>query len=174
VGSVSVAGILLAVVAAGIGEYAGPAGDETAQNLQHRARYGSAAQALPDGVWLRHADTVVRIGGMPAPGHITDIDVYRMDDSRHLQVAMHAKQGRLGADGMLLDQPQVTRISLQGTRVEQPEQLQVGVKLGSDVLALAAVDPDEQSSLDLVHYIRYLQANHLDASDYKLALWRNI
>src|SRR5699024_406091 len=104
----------------------------------------------------------------------TDIDVYRMDAQGHLQVAIQARQGQLDASGMVLQSPQVTYISVDGTRVAHPERMQVDIKLGSDVLALAAVDPDEQSSHELLRYIDYLEANDLNADDYKLALWRNI
>lgn len=173
-GSVSVAGVILAVLAIAIGEYVGPTGDAMAENLQHRARYGSAAQVLPDGVWLRQGDTVARIGGMVADSHITDVVIYRMDDEGHLQVAIHASQGRLTADGMVLQAPRITRIGTDGTQALQPDTMRVDIALGPDVLKLAAVDPGEQTSRALWRYIKYLDANDINAGDYRLALWRNI
>lgn len=174
VGSVSVAGVVLAVIAIALGEYIGPAGNDAADNLQHRARYGTAVQALPDGVWLRHGDTIVRVGGMVAGTHITDIDIYRMDDQGHLLTAIHASRGRLGDGAILLQQPQITRITTTGTQVRHPAQLRVAIALGPEVLKLAAVDPNEQTSLALWRYISYLGANDINAGDYRLALWRNI
>lgn len=174
VGSVSVAGVALALIAVVISEFAGPVGTNTADNLQHVARYGTAAQALPNGVWLRHGNTMVRVGGMVAGSRITDVDIYRMDDNGRLQKTVHAARGQLSENGMLLQSPRVTQISIDGTEVTHPAQLRVDITLGPRVLQLAAVDPAEQSSWELWQYIGYLEANDINSAQYRLALWRNI
>lgn len=174
-GSVSVAGLVLAFIAVAISEFVGPVGTDTADDLRHGARYGNQVQALPNGVWLRYGDTVVRIGGMVAGKHITDIDIYRMDGDGGLLAAIHADRGRLSKEGgMLLQSPRITRTSISGTEVAHPGSLRVDITLGADVLQLAAVDPQEQSSWELWRYINYLDANDINADDYRLALWRNI
>jgi Predicted permeases len=65
--SVSIAGVLLALVAVGMGEYLGPAGARSADALRDQARHGRVADSIDDGLWLRQGDTIVRIGGAP-PG----------------------------------------------------------------------------------------------------------
>lgn len=174
VGSVSVAGVVLAVIAVGIGEYVGPVGTHVADQLRHTARHGSVAQSLDNGVWLRQGNAVVRIGGTLPNQRVTDVTIYRLNDDGQLQTAIHAPRARLNDNGMLLLQPQLTHISIHGTTTQAPEQMRVGVELGPAALQLATVDPAEQSSLGLWYYINYLQANNVDASAYQLALWRNI
>jgi len=48
------------------------------------------------------------------------------------------------------------------------------IPIDPKILALAVVQPDELSSVGLWQYIGYLDANNINAADYKLALWRNI
>lgn len=174
VGSVSIAGIVLALVAVAIAEYAGPVSTHMAERLQYTARHGSDARPLANGVWLRDDNAIVRIGGTLPERRVTDITIYRLDDQGRLQAAIHARRARLRPDGMVLQEPRITRISITGTQTPAPEKLQVDIELRPHVLELATVDPAEQSTIELWRYINYLQANNVDASDYELALWRNI
>lgn len=174
VGSVSVAGVILALIAVGIGEYLGPHSTDTAEQLRYTARHGTQAQSLPNGVWLRQDNAIVRVGGTLPGKRITDVTIYRLDKKGRLQTTLHAHRAMLDKQGMVLIKPQITRVSINGTQTPSPKRLRVNITLGTNVLKLATVDPAEQSSLELWRYINYLQANNVDASDYQLALWRNI
>src|SRR5699024_8148570 len=172
--AVSIAGIALAILVSGVVEFAGPAGTRIGDQLRHNALHDARAQTLGEGVWLRQNAFIVRIGGLLDDELVQDIDIYKLDDSGQLLAAMRAARGRMREQGLELIEPEITRISIEGTETLAPESKLVDIELGPDVLALATVKPARQSSIKLWHYIRYMQANNINADDYRLALWRNL
>lgn len=174
VGSVSIAGVLLAIVVAAMGEYLAPVGTDVADQLRYAATHDAGAQPLGGGVWLRRDNAIVRIGGTLPGQRVTDVTIYRLDNEGRLQAAIHARRAHLGGQGMVLQQPRITRLRIDGTETPSPRQMRVDIELGPNVLELAAVNPAEQSSLELWRYINYLEASNADAGAYRLALWRNI
>lgn len=172
--AVSMAGIVLAAITAGINEYLEPAGVDMANQIKRAAKGDANAQLLADEVWLRQGDDVVKIGGILPDQQVTDVTIYRLDDEGRLQAALHAPRARPDDAGLLLHKPHLTRIQVDRTTTEAPAQLHVDIRLDTDILQLAAVDPERQSSFGLWRYIRYLQANNVDTEDYQLALWQNL
>ncbi len=173
-GSVSVAGVVLAILAIAVGEYLGPAGVRQADALQEAARHGPSAQSIGDGLWLRQGNNIVRIGGTLPGGRVTDVSIYRLDDDGRLGETIQAPRATLGEQQLTLEDPRFTRIRTDSSEAGAPEQLVVDIALGSDVLDLAVIEPSELSSPGLWRYIDYLQANNVNADDYQLVLWRNI
>lgn len=172
--SVSIAGALLALLAVGVGEYLGPTGVRAADALREQARHGRVADSIDDGLWLRQGNTVVRIDGTLPGGRVDGVDVFRMSDDGQLEEALTAETGVLGDAGLTLEKPQFTRIDTDGTQTGAPETLKLDVDIDPDVLKLAVTEPSELSTPGLWRYIDYLDRNDINASDYRLALWRNI
>lgn len=172
--SVSIAGLLLSLLAVGAGEYLGPAGVRAGDALRDKARHGRVADSIDDGLWLRQDNTVVRIDGTLPGGRITDVDVFRMSDDGRLEQALTAQTGILRDNRLELDNPSFTRIGDDSTETGTPEKLTLDVDIDPDVLELAVTEPSELSTPGLWRYIAYLDRNQINAEDYRLALWRNI
>ncbi|MES1926750.1 LPS export ABC transporter permease LptG [Salinisphaera sp. T31B1] len=172
--SVSIAGVLLGLVAVVIGEYVGPAGVRMGDDLREQARHGRIADRIDDGLWLRQGDTVVRIDGTLPGGRIDGLNVYEMTDDGQLSRALVAEQARLAGGKLIVDKPEFTRIGENRTETGAPDTLTLDVNIDPRVLDLAVTAPDELSTVGLWRYIDYLQANDINADDYRLALWRNI
>jgi len=172
--SVSIAGVLLALVAVGMGEYLGPAGARSADALRDQARHGRVADSIDDGLWLRQGDTIVRIGGTLPGARVNDIDVFRMSGNGRLEQTVSAETGVLRDQGLALQKPKFTRIHDASTETGSPNQLILDVDIDPGVLELAVTEPSELSTPGLWRYIAYLDRNDINAADYRLALWRNI
>ncbi|MES1927934.1 permease YjgP/YjgQ [Salinisphaera dokdonensis CL-ES53] len=172
--SVSIAGVLLSVLAVGVGEYLGPAGVRAADAMRDEARHGRVADSIEDGLWLRQGTTVVRIDGTLPGGRITGVDVFRMSGDGQLEQALTAETGTLTDSGLELASPKFTRIQKDSTETGTPETLTLDVDIDPDVLELAVTEPSELSTPGLWRYIDYLDRNEINAQDYRLALWRNI
>ena len=172
--SVSIAGIVLALLSLAVGEYGGPAGVRAADALREQARHGRVADSIEDGLWLRQDNIVVRIDGTLPGGGIDGIDVFRMDSDGRLQQALTAPHAKLRDGKLVLDTPKFTTINEDSTETGTPETLAIPIDIDADVLKLAVTEPSELSSPGLWRYIDYLDRNDINAEDYRLALWRNI
>lgn len=173
-GSVSVAGIVLALCTVLLGEYLGPAGVRSGDALRDKARHGSAAQSIDDGLWLRQGDTIVRIDATLPGGRIGGLDVFELSADGRLERTLTAKHARLREHKLYVDHPQFTRIDSDSTETGTPDELTLDVDIDPSVLDLAVTQPSELSTPGLWRYIGYLQRNDINADDYRLALWRNI
>ena len=172
--SVSIAGVALALLAVAMGEYLGPAGVRLGDNLRDTARQGKIGDRIDDGLWLRQGNTVVRINGTLPNGRIDGLDVYEMTGDGQLKSTLVAASAELRDDKLIVTDAQFTRIGEQSTETGTPATLTLDVDIDPDVLDLAVTAPEELSTSGLWRYIDYLQANDINADDYRLALWRNI
>lgn len=172
--SVSIAGVLLALIAIGMGEYVAPTGARTADALRDQARHGRVADSIDDGLWLRQGSTIVRIDGTLPGGRIDGVDVFRMSGDGRLEQTLSADTGVLSDDGLKLEQPKFTRIHDDSTETGSPDEMTLDVDIDPNVLQLAVTEPGDLSTPGLWRYIDYLDRNDINAADYRLALWRNI
>lgn len=172
--SVGIAGFVLAVITVVLGELAAPIGVQNATMLRDKARHGEAGRSLDNGLWLRSSGYVLRIDSVLPGGHIKGLDVYRLNKDGQLQLAVAADRAHLDRQQLIIDQPRITRLSLKHSQTDTPPQMSLPIAIRPGVLELAVTQPDELSSYGLWQYINYLDANDINANDYKLALWRNI
>lgn len=172
--SVALAGFVLAVATALLGELAAPRGLHAASQLRDKARHGAIGQSVDNGLWLRSGGYTLRIGTVLPGGRIADLDAYRLTGDGQLTLALSAPRARVNGKQLIVNQPQVTRLSIKQSQAGTPKQLTLPISLNPRVLRLAVAQPDELSSYGLWQYIHYLDANHINAADYRLALWRNI
>ena len=172
--SVGLAGLVLALLAVGLGEYLAPTGTRAGTALRDKARHGKVEASLDNGLWLRYGQTALRIHSTLPGGRIQGLDVYELDQQGRLKRALAAEHARLVDHELVVAHPRYTDISVNGTQTARPDQLKLDIDIDPQVLALAVTQPSELSSFGLWRYIEYLDRNHINASDYRLALWRNI
>lgn len=172
--SVGIAGFILALVTVALGEFVAPSGVKSATILRDKARHGEARRTVDNGLWLRNSGYVLRIRSVLPGGRIKDLNVYRLNDDGQLQLAVSAERAHVDGRQLYIDHPQITRLSLKHSKTRAPPELALPIAIKPEVLELAVTQPNELSSYGLWQYINYLDANDIDADDYKLALWRNI
>lgn len=172
--SVGLAGFVLAVVTALLGEFLAPPGVYNANALRDKARHGDAARSLDNGLWLRNNGYILRIDSVLPGGRIAGLNVYRLSGDGQLQLALAAPRARVDGKQLTVTRPRVTELATDHSKTRAPAQMALPIHLDPDVLQLAVTQPDELSSYGLWQYIDYLEANHINAADYQLALWRNL
>ncbi|WP_158583424.1 LPS export ABC transporter permease LptG [Salinisphaera sp. Q1T1-3] len=172
--SVSFAGLALAIVTVLLGEFVAPTGVSDATQLRDKARHGEAKRSVDDGLWLRQQQWYLRIDSVLPGGRIDGLYAYQLNDDGQLTESVKARSAHTDGNQLILDSPQITVLSPTKSQTETPEHLALPIKISPDVLELAVTQPDELSSSGLWRYIDYLDANDIDADDYRLALWRNI
>ncbi|WP_348761826.1 LPS export ABC transporter permease LptG [uncultured Salinisphaera sp.] len=172
--SVSLAGIVMALITSLLGEYVAPAGVRHATDLRDKARHGEAKRSVDDGLWLRQSGWFLRVDSTLPGGRIDGLYAYRVDADGQLTESVAGDTARTDGKRLIVEQPEITHLSEKQSRVEHPARLALPIQIAPDVLDLAVTQPDELSSAGLWQYIDYLGDNDIDADDYQLALWRNI
>lgn len=172
--SVGLAGAVLALITVIMGEFLMPAGVSHADALRDKARNGQVSQSVDGGLWLRQSGYVLRIDATLPGGRIDGLRVYRFDDQGRLLESIRAPSAHLQGNQLIVDKPRITRLSLDHSKTSSPPKVALDIHIDPQILALAVVKPNELSSYGLWRYISYLDSNDINASDYKLALWRNI
>ncbi|MBT3812291.1 MAG: LPS export ABC transporter permease LptG [Gammaproteobacteria bacterium] len=184
VSGVSVYGILRSVMFAGmilvtfsfvIGEFIGPDAEKKAKILRSVAKTRMPVAKTIEGLWLRDGNQFVYVKDVLTEGEIARINIYELDEQRHLQKLTYANKGRyLDKEKWLLTEVLTSEISAQGvTKGHADESIWASV-IDPGVVDAVVVEPENMSLMDLSTYIAFLQENKQDAAKFELAFWARL
>lgn len=86
------AGLIMATVAIGVGEFVAPNAEEQAQTLRANAQNKQVSISSRNGLWLREGQRFINVRGIKEDGGLNDITVYELDDKQQLVQVTHARQ----------------------------------------------------------------------------------
>ncbi len=166
-----VAGLLLALVAMGIGEWLAPRTDRLATELQTRAVGGRLSVGSESGFWARDGDRYLHARQVPEPNVLEDLKIYVFQGVR-LDRIVTAWRARYERGVWVLLAPVTTDFALDGSvRVSRAARARYRSELKPDMLDVVVVEPEVLPVTQLWTYTRYLEQNGLDSSRYRLAFW---
>ena len=166
---VLVAGVLLALLAAAIGEWVAPPATRLAQAVQAEAS-SDALGSAGDGLWARDGDWLLRIERVPATERLAGVSAYQLSAHR-LERIVTAPAARFIDGAWQLEAARVTHFQPGRVRVKPSASVRLGGELRPAMLDVVVVDAGSLAAGELWRYIGYLQANDLDADRYRLAFW---
>ncbi len=137
------------------------------------------AQALGEhalrGYWQREGEQFVHIAAVLGQGTLQGIAFYQYQSDGTLQKVSSAHQAHYDQNGWIMDDWQESRMAADGSvDVHQEATHFWATSLTPQFLAMAAVEPDFQSPVQLYHYATYLLSQGLDAAPYQLEFWKKI
>jgi lipopolysaccharide export system permease protein len=168
----AVAGMVLAVLMAGVGEFVAPPLEKYARQMKVFSKYSEFSFAGNRGVWVRDGDTIISVGQQTAQSRFGDIQIFRFGPGRVLVNAARAdaavaEEGK----GWRLENYSETRFTQDGTETRKAAVEQFNSTLSPDFLGLAVVEPEAMGLRDLMAYIDHLRHNELDSSRFEVTLW---
>lgn len=169
-----IAGLLLGLLAALLGESLAPAGLQAAERVKSVARGGRAAGVSSKPVWLRDGDNVFLIRRLLAEDRFADAEIYRFNDALVLKSLMSVDEARYIEGQWRLTGVVETRFSEERTEVLRHEALEWRSGLLPEVLRFYVLEAESVSASGLIRLVTYLESNGLDASDQRLELWRKL
>lgn len=169
-----IAGGLLAVFAFFLGEYAAPAGDQAAAmyraSLEHKALRFEGRQ----NIWMRQGRYFLHVQTI-FPNHVYgNIEVYAVGQTGDVTEIIHAQRMSLMHGQWVLQQGRRTQFSADHLTTTAFVRLALPGVLPAGISRFLSLTPEEMRLGTLVHYIGYLQKNHLNSSAYQLAFWQRI
>ncbi|WP_018717197.1 LPS export ABC transporter permease LptG [Arhodomonas aquaeolei] len=168
--AVVITGLLLAVGAVALGEWAAPAASRLGQDLRARSIGGGSAGIGDGGLWLRDGSRYIHVARVREQTQVEGVRVYRIANGRLTRIVT-AERGRYKDGRWLLSGVEVTRIGADGVRVSRPDGRVLEAELNPELLGLVALPPELLPLPELYRYIDYRTRNGLDTVRYRLAFW---
>ena len=168
------AGLVLLVLAAGIGEWIAPATGQMAQQQRSLAQSQRITHYSPYGFWARDGDYFIRIREVRRDGSLGRIEVFELGTAGRLAAA-HRAEAAVYADGRWqLQGVEGGRIGDRRLQLVRDVELNLASLLDPGLLGVVLVEPEGLSARDLYRYIEYRQRNDLETQRYELAFWKRL
>lgn len=170
-GATLLAGVLLGSFGFVLGDWLGPAGEHAANDLRNNALGDDGGERS---LWLRDADNILRIQKLVAEDHARDVTVYRTGPDGRLTQASSVRDARYVDGHWLLSGVERTEFGADSTRVVRIDEEEISSAITPNVLRLFILETDNLSVRGLSKLVAYLDDNHLDATKYRIWLWRKL
>ncbi len=164
------AGMVFVVAIFLLGEWLAPMAQQKGERLRTGSVSADLAIQSDSGLWMKHAGRFVRTRGIANNSHLLDVEVFEFDGNR-LKSVVRAASARKTPEGWELDD--ISRVefgddALVPRRVSRERWDEL---VDDSMFAVLQQKTERMSALALYDYIRYLTANGLESSQYRLAFW---
>ncbi len=161
-------GIVLALLAFTVGEWISPWGWQVAEEMRATALSEKLSINRRGGLWLRDQERFVHAGTVIDDFHLKDVTIYSFD-ARELTEITAATGAEKTIDGWELVNVTETIITPKKVSSQQIVRLAWPGLVPEGMLDVLRIGPEEMSARGLYQYIKYMNANDLDGSNYELA-----
>jgi lipopolysaccharide export system permease protein len=158
------------------GELLAPPSERMAQKLRLKAQNSQISlKEFRSGVWVKDERSFVNVKGVMPDASLSDIDIYRFDDSYHLQNITHAKQADFIEQGQWqLKEVLETRFSKEGVTTHTKPQQEWRSVMNPGIFSVLLVVPEQMSAMELSQYSSHLRDNHQKSARYEIAMWSKL
>ena len=167
--AVVAAGMVLALLAAALGEWVAPPANQLAQAMRAEAA-GGGVGTTAGGFWARDGDYRLRVERVVQPDLLAGVRAYEVREGR-LQRIIQAPRARFAQERWQLSEATVTNLGQTPVVVLSGQSLAIGGALQPATLEVVVQAPETLAGRELLRYIGYLEGNDLDSGRYRLALW---
>jgi len=173
-GSVAMAGVLMAMFAAGLGEVLAPPAEQYAVSSKAISMHSRLA-FTSNGTWLRNGDTFISVGNLESQSDLGQVTIYSFDREGGLEVAATAGRALYQDGDWQVYGYSESQLHADGTvAVSETQSRNWSQGMDPDLMNLVAQDPDALGMVGLMDYVAYLQRNSLDDANFKLALYSRV
>jgi lipopolysaccharide export system permease protein len=165
-----------------VGDYLAPLSDKAAQLV--KAKYLGRLTTGATGAWLKERQDdrsfAVNVRALGADGGMLGIRIFEFDANGRLSSQTRAASGKFGADGAWelasVERSIFHRPNTEGAHLERLEvpSLQWATNISADMVAASVLKPDRMATLELLQYVRHLDANGQSAQRYEIEFWRKV
>ncbi|MFM1885039.1 MAG: hypothetical protein RL026_196 [Pseudomonadota bacterium] len=173
--AVSMAGLLLALLAWVVGEYAAPAMTQAANEAKARARTEGVSLAGRGGAWVRDGQLLLNIRQQRGQD-LGGVRVFELAPEGGLSAVIEAEGARPRSEGgWWLERAAASRFSGEGVARERSgEPVALRTRVGTEVLAIATADPRQMPVRSLLALRAHLEANGQDTRRHDFTLWSRL
>jgi lipopolysaccharide export system permease protein len=126
-------------------------------------------------VWVKDERSFVNVKSVMPDSTLSNIDIYRFDESYHLQTITNAKQADFIEPGVWqLKDVFETHFSTQGVTTDVMLKQEWRSVMNPGIFSVLLVVPEQMSALDLYQYTQHLRDNHQKSARYEIAMWSKL
>ncbi len=158
------------------GELLAPPSERMAQELRLKAKGAQVSiREFRSGVWVKDERSFVNVKNVMPDASLLNINIYRFDETHHLQTITHAKRANFIERGRWqLEEVLETRFDKEGANINaQPEQEWLSA-LTPDIFSVLLVAPKQMSAWHLYQYTAHLRDNRQKSGGYEIAMWEKL
>jgi lipopolysaccharide export system permease protein len=171
---VGLAGLTLAVIMFGIGEYAAPHMSQFAKREKTIAKLADVSFAGTSSAWVKDGNRILRVQTGEVDRAFGGVSVFELDGPTRLRSIQRA--ARIVADPGRFSLHNVATSRFEKDKVEGDTvgELTLHSTVNPEFLGLAATDPQMLTLHGLASYIDHLRRNSLETTSYEIGYWSRI
>jgi lipopolysaccharide export system permease protein len=166
-------GLVLALLASALGEYVVPVAERQVTAMQGGDQADELRKGPGGDLWARDGNDFLRSQSPRSSSHLQSVTIFRFAQGQ-LSKRISAADAHYENEVWRLEQVEMTHFDESGVEIEQFDSWNWEGELRPELLGLVVADPERLPAFDLWQYIRYLERNGLESSQYRLALWQKV
>ena len=167
-------GLLLTVSVALIEEFYSPLSDKFAARFQQGEQAENVLLASDDSYWMRDQNRFIRIGSIISPDYLRNLTIYNFGDDGEVVWIGQADAAIHKQNEWSLMNFRRSSFSEQQVTTEQSAEYHWRELFLTNYLQSMSADPFKLPLRRLAEYISYLDENRLDATAYRVALYKKM
>lgn len=172
---VGLAGLTLAVIMFGIGDYAAPSMGQFAKREKTTAKLADVSFAGSSSAWVKDGNRILRVQTGEVDRAFGGVSVFELDGPTRLLSIQRAARISVADPGRWsLHNVATSRFEKDKIEGDTVSALTLRSTVNPEFLGLAATDPQMLTLHGLASYIDHLRRNNLDTALYEIGYWSRI
>lgn len=172
---VGIAGLSLALIMFGIGEYAAPSMAQFAKREKTTSKLANVSFAGTSSAWVKDGNRILRVQTGEVDRAFGGVSVFELDGPTRLRSIQRAARISVANSGSWSLHDVATSRFEKGRVVgETDSEITLSTAVSPEFLGLAATDPQLLTLHGLASYIDHLRRNHLETAAYEIGYWSRI
>ncbi|HEX3915575.1 MAG TPA: LPS export ABC transporter permease LptG [Steroidobacteraceae bacterium] len=172
---VGLAGLSLALVMFGIGEYAAPTMAQLAKREKTTSKLANVSFAGTSSAWVKDGNRILRVQTGEVDRAFGGVSVFELDGPTRLRSIQRAARISVANPGRWsLHNVATSRFDKDRVVGETDSEITLSTGVNPAFLSLAATDPQLLTLHGLASYIDHLRRNHLETAAYEIGYWSRI
>jgi lipopolysaccharide export system permease protein len=172
---VGLAGLTIAVLMYGIGEYAAPPMAQLAKREKTTSKLADVSFAGKSSAWVKDGNLILRVQTGEVDHSFGGVSVFELDGSTKLKSIQRAARISVGDPGRwVLNNVATSRFGQNSVAGDTVGESSMRSAVNPEFLGLAATDPQLLTLHGLASYIDHLRRNNLDTAVYEIGYWSRI
>jgi len=176
IGALFKIGMPLVILSLIFGELLAPPSERMAQKLRLKAQNAQVTlKEFRSGVWVKDEQSFVNVKNVMPDTSLSNIDIYRFDETYHLREIINAKRASYVEQGIWkLDEVQETSFGKEGVTVSNLASQEWRSALNPEIFSVLLVVPEQMSAWHLYQYTAHLRDNRQKSGRYEIAMWNKL
>jgi lipopolysaccharide export system permease protein len=172
---VGLAGLTLALLMYGIGEYVAPPAAQFAKREKTTSKLADVSFAGSSGAWVKEGNLILRVQTGEVDQSFGGVSLFELDGSNRLNSIQRAERISVADPGhWRMQNVATTHFGANHIDSRVVDEVDMRSTVNPDFLGLAATDPQLLTLRGLASYIDHLRRNSLDTAVYEIGYWSRI